>query len=137
MHRVAAAGRTTRAPQVNYRTPIAVGFLIGSSFMMVQLMLVTAVVSGSEGPASGVQAVTAFASLLLITLVRAARGGGGPGAAHTGASPLRVGIAAAARPPALAHPPAAPSRRPHARPCRALSPSSSPSGGTPSCHRHQ
>ena len=61
-----------RRLQVKYRTPLAVGFLIGASFMMVNLMLITATVSGSAGTVSGVQAVTAFASLLLIFIVSSA-----------------------------------------------------------------
>lgn len=42
------------------------GFLIGVSVMMVNMMLQTAVISGSWAASSGVQAVTAFSSLLLI-----------------------------------------------------------------------
>ena len=71
-HRTAVPPACT-PPQVNYRTPLAVGFLIGSSFMMVNLMLITAVVSGSSANVSGVKAVTAFASLLLIFVVSVGR----------------------------------------------------------------
>ena len=43
-----AAGGTLVLRRIDYRTPIAVGFLIGVSFMMSQLMLIVAVISGSN-----------------------------------------------------------------------------------------
>jgi len=59
--------------QPKYRSPLSVGFLIGVSLMMVFLLLELGVISGANmarfggsEPSSSTQAVTAFASLLLI-----------------------------------------------------------------------
>ena len=62
--------------QPKFRSALSVGFLIGTSFLMVNVMLLVAAVSGGNMAAFGMgdaksatQAVTAFASLLLIALI--------------------------------------------------------------------
>lgn len=64
--------------QPRYRSGLSIGFLIGTSGMMISTLLTTAVVSGGNyaafglpgiDPKSSTQAVTAFASLLLIAVV--------------------------------------------------------------------
>lgn len=45
---VLSAGGTLVVRRVEYRTPLAVGFLIGVTVLMANLMLITAVVSGSN-----------------------------------------------------------------------------------------
>jgi hypothetical protein len=104
-----AAPPPRRALQIAYRTPLAVGFLIGSSFMMTQLMLQTAVISGAgvfAAKGSGLSATAAFASLILIFLVRAAvrrrlrRAGAEPAEQSTrGRSRMRVGTRLSRMPP--------------------------------------
>lgn len=62
-----------RSLQPKYRSPLSVGFLIGVSLMMIFLLLELGVISGANmarfggsDTSSSTQAVTAFASLLLI-----------------------------------------------------------------------
>jgi len=43
-----SGGGTLVVRRVEYRTPLAVGFLIGVTFMMANLMLITATISGSN-----------------------------------------------------------------------------------------
>jgi hypothetical protein len=77
-----SATAPSRRLQPKYRSQLSVGFLIGVSVMIINLLLITAIISGANfadfgltgpgyDPKSSTQAVTAFASLLLIAEVRA------------------------------------------------------------------
>ena len=64
--------------QPQHRSALSIGFLIGVSFMMCQLLLIVAAVSGAnlanvgntvEEMSSGSKAVTTFASLLLLAQI--------------------------------------------------------------------
>lgn len=68
-----SGGGTLILRRLDYRTPLAVGFLIGVGACMINVMLITAVISGSNlatfnqlpSPA-GQNAVQAFAALLVL-----------------------------------------------------------------------
>ena len=73
--------RCSFPPQIQYRTPLAVGFVIGVGVMMVQIMIFVAAFAVGNGgdsptgrPTEGQEAVAAFAILKLFGYVRSARG---------------------------------------------------------------
>jgi hypothetical protein len=56
--------------QIAYRTPLAVGFIIGVGIMMIQLLISNAVLAAGEKPVlEGQQALAAFSILKLLGLV--------------------------------------------------------------------
>jgi hypothetical protein len=66
--------------KINYRTPLAVGFMVGVGVMFVNTMLLVAVVSGANFARWGIgaspssqQATEAFAILLFLAYVRGKR----------------------------------------------------------------
>lgn len=68
-------------PQIQYRTPLAVGFVIGVGVMMVQIMIFVAAFAVGNGgdsptgrPTEGQEAVAAFAILKLFGYVRSREG---------------------------------------------------------------
>jgi hypothetical protein len=61
-------------PQIAYRTPLAVGFIVGVGVMMIQVMLLNAVMAAGEHPLwQAHEALAAFSALKVIGLVSADR----------------------------------------------------------------
>lgn len=76
-----SVGGTLILRKINYRTPLAVGFMVGVGVMFVNSMLLVAVVSGANFARWGIgaspaaqQATEAFAILLFLAYVRANTG---------------------------------------------------------------